>query len=173
MARPSDTGRTPSPATTDRSLPNTSATWDVYLGDNNNADTLVTAAADLLAINAGDNTWQYKPMDHTLAPFKGFSLGTVGNSNLSPNAFMGNVVDGIDFSILRGDVTTANLNNKLLVKDTATFVFSGATGFTESDISSQFAFGLGTAPDSLLPEPASIFLLATGAIAVLRRKRGI
>ena len=149
-----------------------SATGDTYLGDKDAADSLDTAGADLMAVAPGDYSWQYKTMDPALSPFMGFGIGTVGNSNLSPNNFMGNIVDGIDFSIYKGNVTTANLDGKVLVKDTATFVFSGLTGFTESDISSQFAFGLGTAPDSLLtPEPASVMLMLLGGASVLGTRR--
>jgi len=149
-----------------------SAIGDVMLTDKNAADTMHEAAADLMAVNAGDYTWQHKPMDATLAPFLGFGVGTVGNSNASPNGFNGNIVDGIDYSIYAGDVTTSNLDGKLLVHETATFMFAGLTGFTEADISPNFAFGLGTAPDSfLVPEPTSVVLLTAGALAVLRRRR--
>ena len=150
----------------------TSATGDVYLADKDAPDTLQTAGADLRALVAGDNTWQFLAMDPSLTPFLGFGIGTVGNSTLSPNSFMGNIVDAIDYAIYKGDITTANLDGKLLVKETATFTFSGLTGFTQADISPNFAFGLGTAPDSLLiPAPGSIVLLAGGMLLGGRRRR--
>lgn len=154
------------------SLTYLSATGDLYLPDKNGPDLLLALDADIQAIVPGDDSWQFRDMDASQTPSLGFGLGTVGNNGLSPNGFMGNIVDGIDYSIYKGDITTANLHNKALVKDTATFTFSGLTGFTEDDISPAFAFGLGTAPDSLLtPEPASALLLAAGALCLLRRKR--
>lgn len=150
----------------------TSAVGDVYLGDKNAPDSMQTAGADLQAFVAGDNTWQYRSMDPSQTPFQGYGIGTVGNSNAAPNNFAGNIVDGIDYSIYKGDITTSNLNGKLLVKGAATFTFSGLTGFTEADISNSFAFGLGTAPDSFLtPEPGSLLLLAAGACILPRRRR--
>lgn len=148
-----------------------SATGDVYLGNKDNPDTLQTAGANLKAVNAGDNTWQFKTMNPALTPFLGFGLGTVGNSNLT-NSFNGNIVGNIDYSIYKGDVTTSNLNNRLLVKETATFNFTGVDGFTENDISRNFAFGLGTAPDSFLtPEPSTLLMLAIAAMAPISSRR--
>jgi len=68
--------------------------------------------------------------------------------------------------------TTQSLSNPAyLVKDSATFVFSGLTGFTESDIQPEFAFGLGTAPDSLItPEPATMILLGVGSLLLQKRR---
>lgn len=154
----------------------TSAVGDVYLADKNNPDTLQTANANLQAFSAGDNTWQYKAMNAAQNPFLGFGIGTVGNSNVSPNNFMGNVVDGIDYSIYRGEITTNNLDGKLLVKGTATFTFTGVSGFSEADIGDSYAFGLGTAPDSFLaPEPSTLALAVLGLLGVLfylrRRER--
>lgn len=153
----------------------TGATGDVYLGNKDNPDTLQTAAANLMAVNAGDNTWQFKTMNPALMPFLGFGIGTVGNSSLTNN-FNGNIVGNIDYSIYKGDVTTSNLNNRLLVKETATFNFTGVAGFTENDISRNFAFGLGTAPDSFLttPEPGALCLIAAATCihtATRRRRR--
>ena len=72
----------------------------------------------------------------------------------------------IDYTIYKGEITTSNLDGKLLVKNTATFNFTGVSGFTEADIQLASAFGLGTAPDSFLttsaPEPSSGVLLAIG-----------
>ncbi len=153
-------------------LAHTSAAGDVYLTDQNAPDTLQTAGAYLRALAAGDNTWQFRAMDPSLTPFLGFGIGTVGNSTVAPNNFQGNIVGAIDFAIYKGDITTANLDGRLLVKEAATFTFSGLTGFTQSDISPNFAFGLGTSPDSfLLPAPGSILLLAGGMLLVGRRRR--
>jgi hypothetical protein len=147
-----------------------SATGDVYLADMDAPDVLQAAGADVMAVAAGDDSWQFRNMDAAFSPFLGFGLGTVGNNNLSPNNFMGNIVDGIDFSISKGDITTQNLDGKRLVRDMATFTFSGLTGYTEADISSEFSFGLGTAPDSLLvPEPATLSFLALAGLALRRR----
>ena len=139
-----------------------SGTGDVYLADKNSPDVLQTVSANLKAVASGDNTWQFKAMTPSQSPFAGFGIGTVGNSAAAPNNFNGNIVGAIDYSIYKGDVTTSNLDNKLLVKESANFVFSGLTGFTEADIKPSGAFGLGTAPDSFLttivPEPSSIVL---------------
>jgi len=153
-----------------------SATGDVYLADKDATDTLSTAGADLVADTAGDNTWQFK--QNLSLPAGGttltFGVGTAGNNSLTPNGFNGNIVDGLDYGIYAGDITTQNLDGELLVKTSATFVFSGATGFTEDDISEVALFGLGTQPDStgVVPEPSIALLLGLGALGagLLRRR---
>ena len=105
-----------------------SAIGDVWQTNKNPPDTLQTAGANLKAVAAGNNTWQFKKMNAALNPFQGFGVGTVGNSNLSPNNFMGNIVGNLDYSIYAGDVTTNNLNGKLLVKDRVTFTVTGVSG---------------------------------------------
>lgn len=151
----------------------TDARGDVWQTPAGAPDFLVTANANLRATAAGDNTWQFKVMNPSLAPFLGFGIGTVGNNGLSPNNFMGNIVNGRDYSIYRGDITTSNLNNELLVKDHAVFTFTGVSGCTEADIVAPSAFGLGTAPDSLefTPEPGSLALLLAGSALGLSRRR--
>ena len=154
-----------------------SATGDVYLADKTNPDPLQTAGANLKAVSNGDFTWQYKDFSATVGspPGLAFGLGTVGNNTLAPNSFNGNIVDAIDYAIYKGDITTQNLDGKLLVKETATFVFSGVTGFSEGDIVSRVEFGLGTAPDSTLPGrppaivplPAAVWLLGAGLLGYL------
>jgi PEP-CTERM motif len=157
-----------------------SASGDVYLGDKTNVDSLVTAGANLKAVIAGDDTWQFR-QGLTMqfgSDVLSFGVGTAGNNSLSPNGFMGNIVDGLDYGIYAGDITTNNLDGKLLVKGPATFNFTGVSGFTEADISDEALFGLGTQPDStaFVPEPGT-FLLACMALVGLwlgyhsRRKR--
>jgi hypothetical protein len=150
-----------------------SGNGDVHLGDKNNPDSLQTAGANLKAVNVGDNTWQFKAMNPSTTPFAGFGIGTVGNSTVAPNNFSGNIVGAIEYSIYKGDVSTSNLDGKLLVKDTATFTFTGLTGFSEADIKPANAFGLGTAPDSFLvvPEPTGALLLASAVVSFRRRRR--
>lgn len=150
-----------------------SATGDVWWVDKDMPDTLITAGADLLANSAGDDTWQFRHMNIAFSPFMRYGVGTVGNNGLSPNNFMGNIVDGRDYSIYKGEITTSNLDQEFLVKEQATYVFTGVSGCTEGDILSPSAFGLGTAPDSLefSPEPATLALLAFGALALVRRRR--
>ncbi len=145
-----------------------SATGDVYLGDKDGLDALVAASANLIAVNANDDTWQFKTMNPADTPFLGFGIGTVGNSSISPNNFNGNIVGGLSYSIYTGDVTTNNLNGAPLVKDMATFTFTGLTGFTEADIAGDVAFGLGTAPDSFLttPEPSGMLLATLGMLSL-------
>jgi len=137
------------------------------------ADSLQTVGANLMAFNAGDNTWQLKSFNPGSNPFNGFGVGTVGNSGLNPNGFNGNITGGMDYSIYAGDVTTSNLDNRLLVKNCITFVFSGLTGYSESHIGGNSAFGLGTAPDSLhhVPAPGAALLLSVASCLVARRRR--
>ncbi|MCI0499661.1 MAG: PEP-CTERM sorting domain-containing protein [Planctomycetales bacterium] len=149
----------------------TGASGDVYLGSKTNPDQLVEADADIMAVNMGDNSWLFATMDKTADPYLGFGIGTVGNSGLSPNNFSGSIVGGLDYSIYKGEITTQNLNGKLLVRETAAFTFTGLTGFTEDDIAPAFAFGLGTRPDGLLtPEPATLAMLGLGALLLRKRK---
>ena len=136
-----------------------------------------TNPSSLKAVNTGDYTWQFRTMDPTYAPYEGFGIGTVGNSGLSPNNFNPFIVDQIDFAIYKdGDISpVGNLDGRFLVKDSATFTFSGLTGFTEADITPA-TFGLGTGPDSLIsvPEPGTLALAATGLLTggfgLLRRR---
>lgn len=151
-----------------------SAVGDIYTVDRNAPDALLQADADIMAVAPGDYAWVFKEMDPSYSPFAGFGLGTVGNSDLGPNGFPGNFTDGMDYAIYRGDVTTRNLENKQpLVKETAMFTLSGVSGFTEADVSPHAAFGLGTAPDSLLgaPEPGSVALLGLGLLALFGIRR--
>jgi hypothetical protein len=123
-----------------------SATGDVWHTSFPSPDTLDTANANLKADSSGDHTWQFKTMDPTQAPSLGFGLGTARNSNLSPNDFNNSVVGTFDYSLYAGDVDTASLGGKSLVKDRITFVFSGLTGFTEDDISRNFPSAWAGAP---------------------------
>ena len=154
-----------------------SAVGDVYLGSRTSTDTLQTHNANLMAVNDGDDTWQFQTMSPTSNPFLGFGIGTVGNNGITPNNFQGSIVGGVDYAIYRNEVITQNLDDKLLVKNTATFKFTGLAGFTESDIAHSVAFGLGTAPDSIhfvtVPEPSSVSLAMAGIIllGLLGRKR--
>lgn len=150
-----------------------SAVGDVYLGDKDAVDSLVTADADLMAVNSGDGGWAFDTMDDSIEPFLGFGIGTVGNSGLIPNNFQGSIVGAIDYSIFTGDITTSNLDGQLLVRDTAVFTFSGVSGFSEADIAAEVVFGLGTAPDSLLtgvqavPVPPAVWLFGSGLLGMI------
>ncbi|HZO07989.1 MAG TPA: XDD4 family exosortase-dependent surface protein [Myxococcota bacterium] len=165
--------------TTRPTLTYTSAVGDVCLTDKNAADdcSVVDKGADLRAFVAGDNTWQFK---QGIALTLGtdtltFGIGTAGNNSLGVNGFNGSIVDGLDYGIYAGDITTQNLDGDLLVKELATFTFSGLTGYTEADIVDEAVFGLGTQPDStgLVPEPATASMLGLGLLALgaLRRHR--
>lgn len=144
--------------------------WTVKSGPED--DALYTASADLMVLD-GDMGWIFKPMDPAYSPFLGFGIGTVGNSNSTPNNFPG--MDGIETGIYTGEVIGASLGDqeagRLLVKDSATFTFSGINGYFEDDISSYVAFGLGTAPDSFIPEPATLALLGLGGMVLLRKRK--
>lgn len=145
----------------------------VWWADANAPDTLINPAGNLKATAAGDNTWQFRTMNPGLSPFMGYGIGTVGNNGLSPNNFMGNIVDGRDYSIYKGEITTNNLDMNNLVKEQATFTFTGVSGCTEADISLVSAFGMGTAPDSIefSPEPATLGLLLGVGLFGFRRPR--
>jgi len=152
-----------------------SATGNVYLADKDLADILSLSGADIMAVVPGDDSWQFKS---GLALAAGgstltFGIGTAGNNSLTPNGFNGNIVDGIDYAIYAGDITTQNLDGTLLVKESATFVFSGLTGFSEDDIDDVALFGLGTQPDStaLVPEPGTLVLTSLGLIVLAVRDR--
>lgn len=150
-----------------------SAYGDVYKTSKNSVDTLHAASANLKAENKKDYTWQYLQLNASKVPFLGFGVGTVGNSDLSPNNFNGNIVGGMDYSIITGEITTQSLHNRLLVKNSITFTFSGLTGFNENDISQSFAFGLGTSPDTMLvgiPEPSTVAILCFGCLLFIRKK---
>jgi hypothetical protein len=156
------------------------ATGNVYKTSKTAADTLQTANANLKAVNKKDDTWQFKTFDSSLNPSLGFGVGTVGNSNMAPNNFNGNLVGGIDYSIYAGDVSTQSLSSSLLVRDAITFTFSGLTGFSESDIVKSYAFGLGTAPDSVIshtefpvPEPSMVAILGLGCLLLGKRTKRI
>ncbi|MHC4783682.1 MAG: PEP-CTERM sorting domain-containing protein, partial [Planctomycetota bacterium] len=122
---------------------------------------------------AFDGTWQFVDFGAEMLPptinnvTGGFGLGTVGNGAVDNN-FNGSVVGTVDYSIY----APANLNNVELVRDSATFTFTGVSGYTEADIVDLYAFGLGTAPDSLLiPEPATMALLGMGSLLLIRKKQ--
>ena len=139
----------------------------------------VPAPSNLQAFNPGDNTWQFRSGMSLVAsqPPLAFGVGTAGNNSLTPNNFNGNIVGGFDFGIYVGDVTTQNLNNTLLVKDSATFKFAGFGGFNLSQVSPHVVFGFGTSPDVIItvPEPGTLSLAAFGllaAILTMRRHRG-
>ncbi|MGB8853989.1 MAG: XDD4 family exosortase-dependent surface protein [Pirellulales bacterium] len=142
--------------------------------------------SDIRAVNNGDNSWQFRTMNASVAPQLGFGIGTVGNNTFSPNGFTTQIVGQgntmINFAIYRGGDINPNgvLNNKYLVKNTATFTFTGLTGYTEANIVDKVVFGLGTTPDSTLtvslPEPGALALAAVGTVLLaagrtLRRAR--
>jgi len=150
-----------------------SGTGTVYQVFKTGPDTLI-GGSNLKAVNDGDNTWQYRSMNATAAPFLGFGIGTVGNNNYAPdNGFTPALVGQISFGIYRAsganpNITPGdgNLDGRLLVLNSAIFRFgisgttAGGGSFTETDISPDFVFGFGTSPDSIVvvPEPGSLAL---------------
>ncbi len=155
----------------------TSATGNVCLTSKAGADNcgIVDKENDLRAFADGDDTWQFKSGmalqfgSDTLT----FGVGTAGNNSLTPDNFMGSIVDGFDYGLYAGDVTTANLNNTLLTTGSITYTWSGAMGFTDADIADEVVFGLGTQPDStgFVPEPATSLLLGAGLLGLAWRGR--
>ena len=163
------------PGNTRPTLTYTSATGDLYTGSKDNPDPLVQAGANLIAPSENYN-WMYKAMNVAFSPGKAFGIGCVGNNNLTPNNLDGQ--DGVDGAIYRTEVVTQNLDGRNLVKNSATFTFTGVAGFTEAQIVSTVAFGMGTAPDSLqtgtiIPEPSGVALTFVGLIllGLLSRRR--
>lgn len=146
----------------------TGASGNVCLTSKSGADdcSVVDEENDLRAFVAGDNTWQFKSGlilqvgTQTLT----YGVGTAGNNSLTPNGFNGNVVDGFDYGLYAGDVTTQNLSGTYLTIGSITFTWSGASGFTNADIAAGALFGLGTQPDSTgyVPEPGTGLLVMTG-----------
>ena len=143
--------------------------------------------SNLVATEKGDASWQFLEMDPAYAPNLGFGIGTVANNGLKPNDFTAAVVgpagnDFINFGIYRGgDIDPSGvLINKYLVKNTATFNFTGVGGYKETDIRPKAVFGLGTGPDSIVvgvPEPSTLMIAASGVLltawrAGRRRKAG-
>jgi hypothetical protein len=137
--------------------------------------------SNLQAFVANDDTWQFKSGLALVAtgPPLAFGVGTVGNSSLAPNNFNGNIVDGFDFGIYKGDVTTQNLDDSLLVRDAAHFEFAGFGGFNLAQVTPHAVFGFGTKPDSIIsvPEPAALVIATVGIAACgarqLRRRRAV
>jgi hypothetical protein len=134
--------------------------------------------SNLQAFVPNDDTWQFKSGLALVAssPPLAFGVGTVGNSSLTPNNFNGNIVNGFDFGIYKGDVTTQNLDNTLLVKNSAMFEFAGFGGFNLAQVSPHAVFGFGTNPDCIIsvPEPGTLSLATFGllvALVTLRRRR--
>jgi len=138
---------------------------------------------DLRATSANDDGWQLRQNLTMVMATQAltFGIGTAGNNSLNPSGFMGNIVDGFDFGIYAGTPGTATEggapslqgNNGYLIHNTATFTFTGVSGYTEADIGAIALFGLGTAPDStgLVPEPGAGSLLALGLVAFAFRRR--
>jgi hypothetical protein len=118
--------------------------------------------------------WQFK----TAASFD-YGIGTAGNSALpvTGDRFHGNDVDGLDFAIITNDdVTTQNLAERYLVRETATFEFGLPTGssYSNADLGDQVAFGFGTAPDNFVvtPLPGAVLLGFMGlSVAGLKLRR--
>lgn len=139
-------------------------------------------SSDLKAVKDNDRTWQFKPMIDSASPFLGFGIGTVGNAGFPGNGFDVPVVgpagpSQIAFSIYRdgGIQPVGNLADEFLVENSATFVFSGVSGYTEQDIAGSAVFGLGTGPDSTLyvPEPGGLMLAAAaGFLGLVSFARG-
>jgi len=156
-----------------------SATGDVYNGIVGSADTLAIAGADLLTTADQGGTslthvWDFR-QGLTTQPgtdLLTFGVGAAGNNSFSPNGFNGMLTDGIDQGIYAGDVETNNLTVQL-VAQSASFEFSGLTGFSESDISTEALFGLGTQPDStaFVPEPGTALLIGFGLIGLASKGR--
>jgi hypothetical protein len=131
-----------------------------------------SSEGDLRAFVANDDGYQFRS-GLTLSPGLDtltFGVGTAGNNSLAPNGFSGNVVDGFDYAIYAGTTGTAteggapSLNGSYLVHNTATFTWTGVSGYDEADIADEALFGLGTQPDStgFVPEPATALLFGMG-----------
>ncbi|MFM8291252.1 MAG: XDD4 family exosortase-dependent surface protein [Planctomycetia bacterium] len=147
-----------------------SGTTDLYV-----PGSLAGGATDLRALTLGAGTWQFRQMDALLAPQLGFGIGTVGNSLFGNNGFDPKIVNQADYALYStGTGTdiepTGNLVDKLLVRGTASFAFTGLNPDLPVVLEDKFVFGLGTSPASTItamPEPAMLALLAPSALFVL------
>lgn len=133
--------------------------------------------SNLQALSKGALTWEFRnglALADTTPPLA-FGVGTVGNSDFDPYGFEGSVVGNDDFGIFVGEVSTANLDGWLLVKDSISFEFAGFNGFDLTQISPYGVFGFGSSPEFVVtvPEPAGavIALIGAGACALERRRR--
>jgi hypothetical protein len=112
--------------------------------------------------------------------------GNLGNFN-GLNLQNPTSLDGINFGIISNTAGPLNggLSGVALVQDTATFVLTGVSGFTESDIDN-ISFLYGTTPEGRIPgvclldcggitgnipEPATVTLFGVGLIALAAAKR--
>jgi len=145
--------------------------------------------SNLIALIDFDEGWQFKTLTPPPAyPGLGFGIGTVGNSGIGdmiPGAtgtFDGKVIRGhvpgdmINLGIYStGSGTDINPNNGLdgarLIRTEAVFRFTSSQdldSLTKSWVQGNVTFGFGTNPDSiLLPEPATLTMLATGCLFAL------
>ena len=169
--------------TTGTSAPLTykTASGNVFLAVKGSSDVAqFPSPSNLKAVNPGDDTWQFRDVFSLVAsvpPLK-FGVGTVGNAALNPNNFQGNIVGGFDFGIYTGDVETQNLDNTLLVKNSALFQFDGFSTSSLSQVSPHVVFGFGTNPEYIVtvPEPSACVIAALGVgvcgVRILRRRSG-
>lgn len=133
-------------------------------------------ASDLRAVNNGDQSWQLRAMAAASPPNLGFGIGTVANATFTPNGFTPAIVGQgstmINFGIYRGaDIEpTGVLDGRYLVRDSATFTFTGVDGYSEANIVDKVVFGLGTMPDATftvsLAEPETWALVAPAVVAI-------
>ena len=144
-------------------------------------------ASNLIAVNPGDQGWQFRSFATpvTIPPTLGFGIGTVGNSDLTPQGinFDGNVVKGTDAASMinlgiysdggsSGLLPTNGMQDNFLIRNHAQFTFNVVGGITTLNpfdaewVGSNVTWGFGTAPETLfLPEPQSCTLMAVAATA--------
>ncbi len=156
-----------------------SAFGDVYLTDRSAPDALSGSHVNITSATLPSAGWQFKTFTPASPINLGFGIATAGYGTIIPAsyAFNGSETGSLDYSIYHGDVTTNNLSGKLLVLDSASFIFTGLTGYSEANIVGTAVFGTGTGPDiyvpnTPVPEPTVAFLgLILGGTALWRRKR--
>ena len=132
-------------------------------------------ATDLRALANDAGTWQFRTMNPGFPPGLGFGIGTVGNSLLKPNNFDPQIVNQADYTIYStgtgSDINpVGNLVDRLLVRGTASFQFTGLDPCRPVEIVDRFVFGLGTSPDSIIlavPEPTTAAFVVSGLLAAL------
>jgi hypothetical protein len=149
-----------------------------------------TNPSNLVAVNRGDQGWQFKTFTPPVAvpPTLGFGIGTVGNSGLASKGlnFDGNVVSGagpgntmINLGIYSngggtgGIVATVGIVDNFLIRNHATFTFqltgtdvTSLNGFDATWVQGNVMWGFGTAPETVLvPEPGGIAMAAIGGLA--------
>jgi len=134
----------------------------------------------LFATENEESAWQFRALDPRLPPFVGFGLGIAGSPTLRPEGLKSPPVAPGGFALVTDDEIEPvdELAEQLVVRQRATFTFTGADGWGEQDLAGPVTFGLGTTPEgtlvSYVPEPVAgcAAVLGGGLAWLVGRRRG-